>query len=66
MRFYKLRFGANMKLRFGKHKITCPYCGFTFDLSYARTFACAGCPSSVTGSCGYVKCPKCGREFPLT
>jgi len=55
-----------MKLRFGKHKITCPYCGFTFDLSYARTFACAGCPSSVTGSCGYVKCPKCGREFPLT
>ena len=48
----------------GKKRILlCPKCGFRFDVSYARAFACMGCPSLV--SCGYVKCPKCGYEFPI-
>jgi len=46
-------------------QVICPYCGFKFDIAYARAFACSGCPSSVYGSCGYVKCPKCGKEFPF-
>ena len=45
----------------------CPKCGFTFDVSYGRTFACGGCPSIV--QCGMAKCPKCGKanylEEPL-
>ncbi|MCS7374943.1 MAG: hypothetical protein NDF56_08190 [archaeon GB-1845-036] len=54
---------TNLKGR-GK-QVICPYCGFKFDIAYARAFACSGCPSSVYGSCGYVKCPKCGKEFPF-
>ncbi|MDH5420030.1 MAG: hypothetical protein OEY39_04850 [Candidatus Bathyarchaeota archaeon] len=46
-----------------KRIIQCPKCGFTFDISYGRTFACSGCPSLV--QCGMAKCPKCGHEFPL-
>jgi len=46
----------------GKRLVTCPRCGFRFDLSYARAFACSGCPSLV--QCSMVKCPKCGYEFP--
>lgn len=43
----------------------CPKCGFEFDISYGRAFACSGCQSATMGSCGYAKCPKCGHEFPL-
>jgi len=46
-----------------KHILRCPACGFTFDISYGRAFACGGCPSLV--QCGMAKCPKCGREFTL-
>ena len=46
----------------GKRIVTCPRCGFRFDLSYARAIACSGCPSLV--QCSLVKCPKCGYEFP--
>lgn len=46
-----------------KHIVRCPKCGFTFDVSYGRTFACGGCPSIV--QCGMAKCPKCKHEFPL-
>ncbi|MEM3445306.1 MAG: hypothetical protein QXJ27_02075 [Thermoplasmata archaeon] len=44
--------------------VTCPNCGFRFDTSYGRSFACKGCASATFGDCGYVKCPKCGHEFP--
>lgn len=47
-----------------KNLVTCPRCGFTFDISYARITACKGCDFSVLGECGYIKCPKCGYEFP--
>ncbi|MHA1712253.1 MAG: DNA helicase PriA [Candidatus Freyarchaeota archaeon] len=47
----------------GKQIVQCPQCNFTFDISYGRTFACAGCPSLV--HCEMVRCPKCGHEFPL-
>ena len=51
------------KARRGRKKtVTCPRCGFTFALSYARAFACAGCPSLV--QCPMIRCPKCGHEFP--
>ncbi|MDI6707900.1 MAG: hypothetical protein QMD21_01195 [Candidatus Thermoplasmatota archaeon] len=42
--------------------VVCPNCKFKFDTSYARAFACRGCPSSYL-TCGLVKCPKCGKEF---
>jgi len=42
----------------------CPRCGFEFNITYARTFACRGCRYSVFGDCGYIKCPRCGFEYP--
>jgi len=50
-----------LRIRGRKNIVRCPRCGFEFDVSYSRTFSCAGCPSMV--SCNYVKCPKCGYEF---
>jgi len=47
-----------------KKLISCPKCGYQFDISYARALACRGCPFSAIGDCGYIKCPKCGYEFP--
>ncbi|MBS7652380.1 MAG: hypothetical protein QW486_00370 [Candidatus Bathyarchaeia archaeon] len=44
--------------------VRCPNCGFAFDISYGRAFACSGCPSSI--QCEYAKCPKCEYEFPVT
>lgn len=59
-------FSINFALTLGglaRRKILrCPACGFQFEVSYARAFACGGCPSSI--SCDYVRCPKCGEEFP--
>jgi len=46
----------------GKKILKCPGCGFVFEVSYARAFACEGCPSAI--SCDYIRCPKCGEEFP--
>jgi uncharacterized C2H2 Zn-finger protein len=51
------------KMTHGRNIIRCPKCGFTFDISYGRAFACGGCASVV--QCGNAKCPKCGQEFPL-
>jgi len=45
-----------------KKLLTCPKCGFVFDVTYGRSFACAGCPSVI--HCDYAKCPQCGHEFP--
>ncbi|MDY6985829.1 MAG: hypothetical protein SVE93_05445 [Candidatus Thermoplasmatota archaeon] len=42
--------------------VKCPACGFTFDKSYARAFACKGCSYM---SCNMTICPKCKREFEL-
>jgi len=39
-----------------------PACGFRFEVSYARVSACSGCSSLI--SCDYVRCPRCGEEFP--
>jgi DNA-directed RNA polymerase subunit RPC12/RpoP len=46
-----------------KRIVRCPECGFAFDISYGRAFACSGCESLV--HCRGAKCPKCGHEFPL-
>lgn len=43
-------------------KFDCPYCGFSFSLVYARTFACQGCSEAVKG-CPKVRCNKCDHEF---
>lgn len=43
-------------------KFTCPNCGFVFSITYARTFACRGCPE-VMNSCPKVRCAKCDYEF---
>jgi len=48
-----------------KGLLVCPNCGFQFEISYGRTFACGGCRYSVTGSCNMAKCPKCGYEFNI-
>jgi len=55
-----------MKFKFSGRMVVCPKCGFKFSLSYARAFACSGCPSSTTGTCGYIRCPRCGNEFPYS
>lgn len=52
------------RTRENKKIITCPQCGYSFDISYGRAFACAGCASNV--SCSYAKCPKCSHEFPIS
>ncbi|MCD6535955.1 MAG: hypothetical protein J7K49_02855 [Thaumarchaeota archaeon] len=44
-----------------KKIVRCPGCGFRFDVSYSRVFACGDCPMVI--SCNYVKCPRCGEEF---
>ncbi len=44
--------------------VVCTKCMFRFDIGYGRAFACKGCASATFGSCGLVKCPKCGNEFP--
>jgi len=56
-------FGPNT-MRSVRKTITCPNCGFVFSLTYARTFACRGCPEAV-GSCPKVRCAKCDNEFFL-
>jgi len=45
--------------------VTCPECGFEFNVIYSRAIACHGCPESVFG-CEYVRCPKCNHEFKMT
>jgi uncharacterized C2H2 Zn-finger protein len=59
-----LREEIELKIRASTRIIRCPKCGYEFDLSYARTFACGGCPSSAIG-CQYARCPRCGHEWPL-
>ncbi|MEM4587613.1 MAG: hypothetical protein QXP17_02715 [Candidatus Jordarchaeales archaeon] len=44
--------------------VSCPKCGFSFDVSYSRVFACSGCSSSALGDCGFIRCPRCKHEFP--
>jgi len=61
--FFMNRIGLAGRMTQAKHIVRCPKCGFTFDVSYGRTFACGGCPSMV--QCGMAKCPKCEHEFPL-
>lgn len=51
-------------MRSVRSTIKCPKCGFVFSLTYARTFACRGCPQAVM-SCPKVRCAKCDLEFPL-
>ncbi|MGY0287636.1 MAG: hypothetical protein ACUX7D_02535 [Candidatus Methanodesulfokora washburnensis] len=44
--------------------VTCPNCGFRFDVSYSRMKSCSGCPVlSNNLSCNLIKCPRCGHEF---
>ncbi len=43
-------------------RLKCPRCGFVFDISYARAVSCSGCYLATLGSCGYVRCPRCGYE----
>ncbi|MEM2146297.1 MAG: hypothetical protein QW279_13115 [Candidatus Jordarchaeaceae archaeon] len=44
--------------------MTCPKCGFQFDILYARTVSCQDCARMLSSlSCEYIKCPKCGFEF---
>jgi uncharacterized C2H2 Zn-finger protein len=47
--------------------MTCPKCGFQFNIIYARTVSCQGCSKMLSSlSCEYVKCPKCGFEFQVS
>ena len=45
--------------------VKCPACGYEFNLMYARSIACQGCPQAVLG-CDLMRCPKCDFEFRLT
>ncbi|MEM4576611.1 MAG: hypothetical protein QW701_04000 [Candidatus Nezhaarchaeales archaeon] len=53
-----------MRLRGSTKLVRCPKCGYEFDITYARTFACGGCPSAAVG-CKYARCPSCGHEWPI-
>jgi len=33
---------------------------------YSRVVECSGCREVAFGRCGYARCPKCHREFPLS
>ena len=62
MRVFHL-YSAKERNLVSRRLVRCPKCGFTFDISYGRAFACSGCPSLV--HCNSVKCPKCKSEFPM-
>ncbi|MHC4469415.1 MAG: hypothetical protein ACYTDY_06080 [Planctomycetota bacterium] len=42
---------------------TCPLCNFSFGGAEMAESSCATCASSPR-SCGLVKCPACGNEWP--
>ncbi|MEM2464940.1 MAG: hypothetical protein QXL85_04925 [Candidatus Bathyarchaeia archaeon] len=47
-----------------RNLLSCPKCGFQFDILYARAISCKGCDRILSNlSCEYIKCPKCGFEF---
>lgn len=47
--------------------LTCPKCGFEFDLIYARAVSCQSCPRLIDEiHCDLVRCPKCDSEFPVS
>jgi len=53
-------------LSYKQRLITCPKCGFQFDVLYARAISCQGCPRLASDlSCELVRCPKCDHEFPV-
>ncbi len=39
----------------------CGFCGFEFEVAEAEA-ACPSCP--LVGSCGLMRCPRCGYEMP--
>ncbi|MEM1620109.1 MAG: hypothetical protein QXU97_05405 [Fervidicoccaceae archaeon] len=43
--------------------VTCPRCGFRFDVGYSRIVSCRTCSLATLGDCEYVRCPACGHEF---
>ncbi|OYT44620.1 hypothetical protein DRO29_00165 [Candidatus Bathyarchaeota archaeon] len=52
-------------MSYEERQITCPKCGYKFDILYARAFSCQGCPRlSSTLSCELIRCPNCDHEFP--
>jgi len=45
-------------------EISCPKCGFRFNITYARAKSCTTCPVLIYNrTCEYIKCPNCGYEF---
>ncbi|MEM2926254.1 MAG: hypothetical protein QXO94_02155 [Candidatus Bathyarchaeia archaeon] len=46
--------------------LTCPKCGFEFDILYARAMSCQSCPKLIDEIyCHLVRCPRCDYEFPI-
>ncbi len=41
--------------------VRCGFCGHRFDPAEAAR-ACGGCP--LRGTCGALRCPRCGYEMP--
>ncbi|MFW6282170.1 MAG: hypothetical protein ACOC1O_05200 [bacterium] len=44
-------------------EINCPLCGYKFNKSESEN-SCVSCPLH-NKSCGNVKCPNCGYDFPV-
>ena len=40
----------------------CPLCGYEFDQNEAIA-GCKNCPTIMSGSCNFIKCPNCGFEI---
>ncbi|RLI05325.1 hypothetical protein DRO22_02880 [Candidatus Bathyarchaeota archaeon] len=54
------------KMSYKQRSITCPKCGYQFDILYARAISCQGCQRlSSNLSCDMVRCPNCDYEFPV-
>jgi len=49
-----------------KRIVTCEYCKHKFEKSAGRIGSeCNICPDyNPVMSCGYIKCPRCGKDFP--
>jgi rubredoxin len=42
--------------------LKCTLCGYEFDKDEAID-ACKNCPTIMSGSCNFIKCPNCGFEI---
>lgn len=54
-------------LSYKERSLTCPKCGYEFDILYARAVSCQACRRLIGELyCDMARCPQCDHEFPTT